>query len=267
MEIASLGFRTDLMVLGLGGSEIERHERHVVVRTPANPTYWWGNFILFADPVGAAELTGRLELFADAFPSAGHVAWGIDSTDGTAGDEEALVAAGFEVGRDTVLTASELRPPPRAVDAELRPLGGDADWRRTFELHVACGDPADGAVTEEFLDGQVAAARSLTERGHATWFGAFANGALLSSLGIVSDGSGSGLSRFQAVETHPVARRRGLASALVHLAGQTALDGGATQLAIVADPDYHAIGIYRSLGFAETETTVQLTRRPPSTGA
>lgn len=265
MEIASLGFRTDLMVLELGGSEIERHERHVVVRTPANPTYWWGNFVLFADPVGAQELSGRLELFADAFPDAEHVAWGIDSTDGAAGDVEALVAAGFEVGRDTVLTASELRPPARTVDAELRPLRGDADWRRAFELHVACADPADEAVTEEFLDGRVAAARALTERGHATWFGAFANGTMLSSLGIVSDGSG--LSRFQAVETHPDARRRGLASALVHLAGQTALDGGATRLVIVADPDYHAIGIYRSLGFAETETTVQLTRRPPSTAS
>ena len=52
MEIASLGFRTDLMVLELGGSEIEHHERHVVVRTSANPTYFWGNFVLFATPVG-----------------------------------------------------------------------------------------------------------------------------------------------------------------------------------------------------------------------
>ena len=105
MEIASLGFRTDLMVLELGGSEIEHHKRHVVVRTPANPTYWWGNFVLFADPVGSTDLAGRLELFADGFPDAEHVAWGIDSTDGTAGDEAALVAAGFEVSRDTVLTA------------------------------------------------------------------------------------------------------------------------------------------------------------------
>ena len=175
MEIASLGFRTDLMVLGLGGSEIERHARHVVVRTPANPTFWWGNFVLFPDAVERAELAGRLELFAHAFPDAEHVAWGIDSTDGTAGDEEALVEAGFEVGRDTVLTATELRAPVRAVDANLRPLRGDADWHQALDLHVACSDPADEAVTEEFLDGQVSAARTLTELGHATWFGARRN--------------------------------------------------------------------------------------------
>ena len=187
-------------------------------------------------------------------------------SDGTAGDEAALVAAGFEVSRDTVLTATELRRPDRTVTAEVRPLRGDADWRQAFELHVACADPDDEAVTEEFLGGQVAAARALTELGHATWFGAFDDGTMLSSLGIVSDGSG--LMRFQTVETHPEARRRGLASALVHYAGQTALrDGGATRLVIVADPEYHAIGIYRSLGFVETETTVQLTRRPASTAS
>ena len=36
----SLGFRTDLALLALGGSEIEDRGRHGVVRTPANPTYW-----------------------------------------------------------------------------------------------------------------------------------------------------------------------------------------------------------------------------------
>jgi ribosomal protein S18 acetylase RimI-like enzyme len=85
---------------------------------------------------------------------------------------------------------------------------------------------------------------------------------LLSSLGIVADGSG--LARFQSVETRPDARRRGLASALVHKAGHLALGRGARRLVIVADPEYHAIGIYRSLGFREAETQVQLTRRPHS---
>jgi ribosomal protein S18 acetylase RimI-like enzyme len=66
------------------------------------------------------------------------------------------------------------------------------------------------------------------------------------------------------VETHPDARRRGLASALVHLAGMTALDAGADTLVIVADPSYHAIDLYRSVGFADRETKVELTRRPPA---
>jgi hypothetical protein len=31
---------------------------------------------------------------------------------------------------------------------------------------------------------------------------------------------------------------------------------------IVADPEYHAVEIYRRLGFVDTERQVQLTRRP-----
>ena len=263
MHARSLGFRTDLMVLRLGGSRIERHEGHVVVRTPENPSYWWGNFVLLADPVAAGDIDDRLRLFADAFPAAEHVAWGIDSTDGTAGDENALVVAGFEVSRNVVLTAAALTSPQRAVDAELRPLLGDSDWEQALEVHVACSDPDDAAVTQEFLARQVAAAHALAERGHATWFGAFAGGSLLSSLGIVTDGSG--VARFQSVETRPEARRRGLAGALVHHAGNAALGAGTRKLVIVADPEYHAIGIYRSLGFRDAETQVQLTRRPPST--
>ena len=185
--------------------------------------------------------------------------------DGTAGAEHELVEAGFHVGRDTVLTATALSPPARPVEAELRPLAGDRDWRQALALHAACVDPADEAhVTPEFLAGRVASARALSEAGHATWLGAFDGARLVSALGIVSDGSG--LARFQSVETHPDARRRGLASTLVHRAGGAALARGATTLVIVADPEYHAIGIYRALGFAGTETQVQLTRVPRGDG-
>ena len=260
MDVTCLAFQTDLRVLALGGSEVEHRDRHFVVRTPANPTYFWGNFVLFADPVRAGEVRERLALFAAELPGAAHVAWGIDTVDGTAGAEDELVEAGFHVGRDTVLTATTLRRPPRAISAELRPLTGDADWAQALALHVACADPADVHVTEEFLTARVQAGRALCEAGCATWFGAFDDGTLVSALGIVSDGLG--LARFQAVETHPDARRRGLASALVHRAGEAALARGATTLVIVADPEYHAIGIYRALGFAGSETQVQLTRVP-----
>jgi len=261
LEIASLGFRTDLIVLELGGSKIEHHDRHVVVRTPANPTFWWGNFVLFADPVMPGDVAGRLEIFADAFPDAEHIAWGIDSVDGTVGAEDELTRAGFELSRDTVLTATTLAPPARGVDAELRPLAGDQDWQQALELRIACL-PDDGHHTEPFVRAHLAGSRALCERGSATWFGAFEHGKLRSALGIVSDGGG--LARFQMVETHPEARRRGLAGALLHRAGSAALEAGAKTLVIVADPEYHAIDLYRSVGFADHETTVELTRRPPA---
>jgi ribosomal protein S18 acetylase RimI-like enzyme len=260
MDIVSLGFRTDLGVLTLGGSGIEHHERHVVVRTPSNPTYWWGNFVLFADPVATGDLARRLALFAAAFPHAAHVALGIDTVDGTVGDEDELARAGLDVSRDTVLTAASLHPPGRGVAAKLRPLAGDDDWRQALALRAACFADDGLDTSDEFLRAQLATSRALCEHGHASWFGAFENGVLYSALGIVDNGSG--VVRFQMVETHPEARRRGLASALLVRAGTEALDAGARMLVIVADPGYHAIEIYRSLGFTDRETKVELTRRP-----
>ena len=46
MDIRSLGFRTDLRLLEMTGSEIEDRGTHLVIRTPSNPTYFWGNFLL-----------------------------------------------------------------------------------------------------------------------------------------------------------------------------------------------------------------------------
>ena len=46
----SLGFRSDLMLLALQGSTITREADHLVVRTPANPDFHWGNFLLFDRP-------------------------------------------------------------------------------------------------------------------------------------------------------------------------------------------------------------------------
>jgi GNAT superfamily N-acetyltransferase len=221
---------------------------------------WWGNFVHFPYPIGPGHGPRRLELFADAFPDAEHVAWGIDSVDGRIGAEEELAAAGFELSRDTVLTATTLRPPDRAVDAELRPLAGDRDWLQALELRKACL-PDDEHYSEPFVSAHLAGSRKLCEQGVATWFGAFEHGTLRAALGIVADGSG--LARFQMVETHPDARRRGLASALLHRAGSAALDAGAETLVIVADPSYHAIDLYRAVGLAHSETNVDLKRPPP----
>jgi ribosomal protein S18 acetylase RimI-like enzyme len=90
--------------------------------------------------------------------------------------------------------------------------------------------------------------------GRGAWFGAWLDGQLLATLGVVvTDGRG----RYQSVDTHPSARRRGLASRLVHDAGVTAVERfGAERLVIVTDSDNHALGVYRGVGFREAERTM-----------
>ena len=65
------------------------------------------------------------------------------------------------------------------------------------------------------------------------------------------------------MKTHPDARGRGLAGTLVHEVSRFGFDElGAETLVMVADPDYLAIRVYRSVGFADTETQLQADRKP-----
>jgi hypothetical protein len=50
MRVTSLGYRTDLALRALeGGTETDRGD-YLVVRNPALPDFWWGNFLLLAPP-------------------------------------------------------------------------------------------------------------------------------------------------------------------------------------------------------------------------
>lgn len=43
VNVTSLGYRTDLMIRRMEGSEVTDCRDHIVVRSPAHPAYWWGN--------------------------------------------------------------------------------------------------------------------------------------------------------------------------------------------------------------------------------
>jgi ribosomal protein S18 acetylase RimI-like enzyme len=183
---------------------------------------------------------------------------GIDNVDGVIGAEDELVAAGFEFERYTVMTASQVVEPARPNNsAQYRFLAGDDDWEQLVGLNLTTATQKVDAAYEEFDRRRIQAARGLVESGQAVWFGAFEGERLLASLGLVPDGQGA--ARFQSVQTHPEARGRGLASTLVHRASTYGFDElGAKTLVMVADPDYLAIRIYRAVGFADTETQVQI---------
>lgn len=262
MDVASIGFTTELMIRRLAGSSIEDRGEWLVVRTPDNPSFRWGNFLLFGHPLRRGDAARWNARFAAEFPQATHRAFGMDATGTDIGDAAELDALRMEVEVDTVLTASRLTEPPAGGNVSCRRLAGSEDWAQAALLQRACyGDP-DSPEQAEFRDRSLAESRTVVESGNGAWFGAFVEGRLVSALGIGTDGSG--LARYQNVETHPQHRRRGLAARLVYLAGLHAVhDLGAATLVIVADPDGEAISMYRSLGFVDTEQRVQLAGSRP----
>jgi ribosomal protein S18 acetylase RimI-like enzyme len=265
VNVSSLGYQTDLALLRLGGSEIEDRGDHVVVRSPHNPRHWWGNFLLLPSPPAADEAQRWLEAFEEEFPDARHVALGFDGVDGTRDALLPFAQAGLNVEGQAVMTATVVHEPPRPNrDAEYRELSSDEDWEELVELRMSCIDEgSDPASYRVFAEAKVATIRELVEGGHGAWFGAFDGRRLLSGMGLFR--AGQGLARFQSVETRPDARGRGLAGTLVHhVSGYGFTELGARTLVMVADPEYLAIRIYRSVGFAVTETQLQAEKPPTS---
>jgi GNAT superfamily N-acetyltransferase len=155
------------------------------------------------------------------------------------------------------------KPPPRSNEtAQFRVLDSDADWLGALELQEAVHDYGEAEGWQGFQGRRLQAMRRLQARGFGAWFGAFEAGRMVSGLGVFGDRSGT--ARFQAVDTHPEHRNRGLAGTLVYHASQYALrEMAARELVIVADPAGPAIRIYRSVGFQHAETQVQLQRPQP----
>ena len=258
MDAQSIGYKTDLSLLELGGSVVEDRSDRLVVRTPHNPTFHWGNFILLDRPPATVEVPGVLAEFDATFPDSRHRAIGVDVTTDRSEDLGALVDAGFSLEVATVMTARATQPPPRPdTQASYRPLASDADWAQRVELSARCHDDHGAEEYLEFMTARAATDRGLAEAGHGAWWGAFLDGRLVSSLGLFR--AGDGLARFQTVETDPDFRGRGLAGTLVHHASRWGLaELEADTLVMVADPEYVAIRVYRSVGFSEAERQTRL---------
>lgn len=260
--VHSLGFRTDLMLLTLQGAIVTRHDGYRVVRMADNPTFRWGNFLLLDRGAEPGTLADWLTVFTREFPDAEHIALGLDTTDGMAPSPDELAAAGLVAEPSIVQTTVSTRPPPRPdTRAEYRAMRDERDWQAAIELKVANNERENPEQYRVFASLKIAAMRRLQDQGNGVWFGAFADGLMVSGLGLFTDGSG--VARYQSVDTRPEYRRQGLAGTLVHVAAEhVRRHHGVRTLVIVADPDYHAAKLYRSLGFTDTEAQLQLERAP-----
>lgn len=261
MDIRSLGFRTDLRLLEMTGSQIEDRGTHLVVRTPDNPTYFWGNFILLKElpvPGGEREVIGA---FHTEFPLAEHVSIGVDGTEDLTEAVQPFVDAGLEVESGVVLTAGALvAPRPVAVEVVVRPLESDDDWERRARLSHALWSRTDESTFMTYARRKNEQERGLVARGLGRRYAAFVGDELVSTAGIFV--THAGIARYQSVETHPDHRRQGLAAAVVHAAGEHALAAYRIEvLVIAADHDGDAIRIYRSLGFTDAERHLTMERR------
>jgi ribosomal protein S18 acetylase RimI-like enzyme len=263
VTVVSLGFRTDLMLRRMVGATVEERGSYVMVRTAANPTFYWGNFLLFPGPPQPGEPAQWVERFHVEFPDARHMSIGVDGVDSALGAADDMRALGFAEDLSVVLTAERVTPRCASDSSlDMRVLRTDDEWAQSVDFRIAV-DEDDSAGHREFVERRAREFRSLVEAGRGVYVGAFVDGVVRAGLGLFTE---NGLARYQSVETHPDFRGRGLASALLVEAARLVRDQQRVeQFVIVADPTYIAIDIYRRLGFHDAERQVQWLR-PPAVG-
>ncbi len=246
---------------------VQRRDGYLVVRTPSDPDFWWGNFLLFDDPPAARDRARWEALFQAEFrdePRIEHRTFAWDRVDGEIGEAQAeFVAVGYEIEDTIGLVAApdQIRPHPRenreVIVRALDP-GPGADqplWAQVVELQVA-GRDEDHPVPEEsyreFARGRMEELRALFRDGRGAWYVALAGDATVAgSCGVVVSGDRG---RYHAVDTAAAHRRKGICSRLVvEAAHRTAEQYGTERLVIAAAADYHALGLYESLGFQRAE--------------
>ena len=255
MQVRSLAYQTDLFFPAFDGEIFDR-DNYLVIRTPANPSFYWGNFLLFAHPPQPGDNVRWPDLFAReivAPPQVRHQTFGWDTTTDEKGAVESFLADGFRLNHMAVLTTQQVHPPQNpATDVTVRPLVTEQDWERALVNQVICREPGhDEAGHRVFKQQQMARYREMAAGGLGAWFGAFIGRQLVADLGIFHNQI---VGRFQLVETHPDYRRRGIGGTMVFEAARYALAHfGIDTLVIVAEMDSAPARLYGSVGFQPTE--------------
>lgn len=246
------------------------------MRSPRRPDHWWGNLLLFDAPPGEGDGKRWERLFEAEFasqPRVAHRTFAWDTADGRLGAAaEEFVARGYDLERlvGLVATLAQLRPHPRenrAVSvARLDPRPGRDEelWRQVLEVGLAGRDPRISVHSlRAHRSARLSEQRALFRARGGGWYVALdpADGAVVGSAGLIR-----GVERItiQDVDTVASHRRKGICSRLlVEAVNDLATrEGAPSRVVISADPDYHALALYESLGFVARERCAGVCRIP-----
>jgi ribosomal protein S18 acetylase RimI-like enzyme len=238
----------------------EDHGTYGVLRTPAGPSYYSGNLLILGEPLVPARLAEWAAVFHDAFDGSEVRHFRLEWTGPPPTTEEraAYAAAGYEVTTIRCMTTQAAAPVERLNPAlEIRPLR-EADQGR-LKRFLLDTNPDWSAPFMDFMTASIFLRQQVLEGG---WWLGWLDGRIAGSMGLFFDGP---LGRFQAVDTHPAFRRRGVARTMVAHLTRHGFDRPQTeQLVIVADRDYFAVRLYEQCGYRTLHPQYELFKPPPA---
>jgi len=253
MKIKSLGRKTDLIFARFAG-EVISYESFTVVKTPTNPGYHWGNFIIFDHAPTSGDLVKCLfDQSFSYYKEPHHYSFTWDTLNAEKGEFEEFEDAGFEFDSGVILTTGKLNPPTFLnEDVIIKKITTEHEWEEVINLQVKCADEKfKNDYYVDFKRAQFENYKRMTKEKMGNWFGAYVGDQLVADLGIYFEDK---IARYQSVGTDPDFRRRGICGTLVFKAGLIALEEyNIETLVMEADPEYHAARIYESVGFKKSE--------------
>lgn len=251
MKLKSLGYRSELIFTAFDGRAEDRGD-YWAIHTLSNPNFFWGNLLIFERPPQKGDFAQWTALFKKEFinPQIYHITLAWDSALAGVGDPSEFLENDFVLRSTAVLSASQVVCPPKFNDhLEVRPLSSEKEWERMIDIQTSSADDhLSRAEWEKFNRSQATRYQAMEKAGFGNWYGGFLDGQLIAGLGLFHR---ERIGRFQSVCTDPQYQRQGACQTMVYKVSQKMLASGLVDdLVMCADPDYHAIKIYESVGFA-----------------
>lgn len=255
MNELTLGNYTD-MIFHSNSASITRKEFYTVIKTPGNPYYYFGNYLIFHDALDRYSLETIESIFAEEFSSdsrIGHVAFSWPYNDSDLIDQ--YMSSGYIYDKNLVMSLTErkdLNIPLHVSHLTIRQFE-DGDWEQWMLLELEEIDDCSKSQHELFLRGLQRDYQHLIENRLGAWYGAYIDNQLVASAGIFYE---SNIGRFQRIRTKPSYRGLGICKTLMYKICSDYCH--LNTIVVVADTAYYAKKIYADLGFKDAGYQVSL---------
>lgn len=260
MELSSLGRITDLIFNNFWG-KVTYRKNYILIQTPTNPRYYWGNYIIFKTPPQKGDLKKWKDIFDQEFSSystINHYAFTWNSQNNDSFHTQEFLDEKFDLERIVVLKGNKPKKPQFFNDdLSIRKLISKKDWELALKNQILSMDKK--FQNEDYIifkSRQMKDYYNMYKAKKGFWYGAFLGEELVGDLGVFYQDK---IGRYQNVGTHPNHRRKGICGTLVYETFNLALKEFELDFLVMeADLDYHAARIYESVGFKKNEINYSL---------
>ncbi len=253
-----LGYFTDLFIIE-AESKIIQMEDWILVQSPDNPTYFFGNFLLLNNPPLPYQRQFYEKKFHECFKDLKKVkhftfCWrGADKKNISDFTEN-----NYEFNQTSVLIAKRediVKPKQLNDKITIRSLSTDVEWQEWIAMELGEKQAGHSDVSYRvYLEGKAKTYKNLTDNQQGHLFAAYIDNEMVAAAGLFHKNK---IGRFQQVTTKSGFRRRGICKSLIYqicMEGFKQLDS----LVMLADIGYFALDVYKKLGFQEKETQSSL---------